>query len=226
MSGGTYHLYSKRIFLLAELNLLFIGIPTLLYFWTPTAILPLLWIFAAGCGALLLKDPHFDRTELWRSTALGRDGSSMVRQVAAGGAVLTAAVYLFAPDLLFSLARQKPVLWILILLLYPLLSVYPQELIYRTYFFHRYRTLLPDRRLMILVNALLFGYMHIIFQNWIAVGLTAIGGVLFAVTYERSRSTLLVSIAHSLFGGLIFTLGLGQFFYIGTISTISSSFRL
>jgi hypothetical protein len=62
--------------------------------------------------------------------------------------------------------------------------------------------------------------MHIIFHNWIAVILTVFGGMLFAVTYYRSRSTIMVSIEHALFGGLMFTIGLGQFFYIGGISSV------
>lgn len=70
---------------------------------------------------------------------------------------------------------------------------------------------------MITVNALLFGYLHIIYYNWIAVLLTIMGGFLFAWMYERTRSTLLLSIAHALYGDLLFTLGLGTYFYNGTM---------
>lgn len=37
-------------------------------------------------------------------------------------------------------------------------------------------------------------------------------GVLFAWTYERTRSTLAVSVEHALFGCWMFTVGLGSFF--------------
>jgi membrane protease YdiL (CAAX protease family) len=77
--------------------------------------------------------------------------------------------------------------------------------------------LFPNKLVFYALNAFCFGYMHIIFHNWVAVVLTIIGGFLFAVTYNKTRSTLLVSIEHSLFGCLIFTIGLGEFFYKGTV---------
>jgi len=150
----------------------------------------------------------------------------MLIQFAFFGVGLFAIVYFFSPDLLFSLVKKKPLIWLLVMFLYPVFSVYPQELIYRAYFFHRYRSLFPNKWRLIAVNALLFGYTHIIFQNWIAVGLTAAGGILFAVTYDRSKSTLLVSVMHSIFGCLIFTLGLGQFFYIGTVASIPPHLKI
>jgi len=142
----------------------------------------------------------------------------MLGRFAACGGALAALVYFCAPHLLLDLPRQRPAIWLLIVLLYPLLSVYPQELIYRTYFFHRYDTLFPRKWLLLTFSALTFGYGHIVYHNWIAVGLAAAGGATFVVTYERSRSTLLVSIEHSLFGCLLFTLGLGRFFYSGHFS--------
>jgi CAAX protease family protein len=46
-----------------------------------------------------------------------------------------------------------------------------------------------------------------------AIPLAAVAGLLFASTYERSRSTLLVSIEHALYGDVVFTVGLGSLFY-------------
>jgi uncharacterized protein len=56
----------------------------------------------------------------------------------------------------------------------------------------------------------------VIFGNWIAVALCAIGGLLFAFTYQNSGSLLLTCIDHALFGNFLFTIGLGQFFYHGS----------
>ncbi len=210
---GHFQTKSKnQFFLWVELFGLFVVVPALLYFWTPLFILPILWMIALWCGWILLKDQTFDRTNLWRAAELIVKGKSMLKQFTVISVLLFALVYFWAPDLLFSLVMQKPLLWLLILFLYPLLSAYPQELVYRAYFFYRYRPLFPGRWPFIISNALLFGYMHIIFHNWIAVSLTSIGGVLFALMYERSSSTLLVFIAHSLYGCLLFTLGLGPFF--------------
>ena len=58
--------------------------------------------------------------------------------------------------------------------------------------------------------------------------LATIGGLLFAATYERRRSTLLVSIEHGLYGDFIFTVGLGGLFYnvhraLAAVSPVRSS---
>ena len=197
--------------------------PTVLYFLPLLPILPILWVFAFLCFTILKRDSGFNRANLWRVSTFS--GNWMFISIRFGilSVFLFVSVYWIAPDLLFSLIRKKPILWILIILLYPVLSVYPQELIYRTYFFHRYSALFPQRWVLIAMNALLFGYMHIIFHNWVAVLATLIGGAFFATTYHRSRSTFLVSMEHALYGCLIFTVGLGQFFYIGTVATISKS---
>ena len=215
----------KPIFVLLEFFLLFVGVPAIMYLLPLLPILPVLWMFAFLCHLVLIRDSRFDRSKLWRISAFSSGGPSVIFRFGIYASVLCALVYFFAPDLLFGLIKQKPMLWLLIIFLYPVLSVYPQELIFRTYFFHRYGRLFPRKWLLIAVNALLFGYMHIIFHNWIAVLLTVVGGLFFAVTYHRYHSTLLVSAEHALFGCLIFTIGLGRFFYIGGIPTISQTLR-
>ena len=50
-----------------------------------------------------------------------------------------AAVWLLAPDHLFDLPRQRPWLWLAVMVFYPLVSVYPQELVFRAFVLQRYR---------------------------------------------------------------------------------------
>jgi membrane protease YdiL (CAAX protease family) len=38
---------------------------------------------------------------------------------------------------------------------------------------------------------------------------TFIGGILFAYTYQKTKSTLLVSIEHAIYGCWLFTVGMG-----------------
>jgi membrane protease YdiL (CAAX protease family) len=45
--------------------------------------------------------------------------------------------------------------------------------------------------------------------------LTTAGGLLFAFTYLRSRSTLLVAAEHALYGDFVFTVGIGGMFVNG-----------
>ena len=100
------------------------------------------------------------------------------------------------------------------MLLSPLLSVCPQEFLYRAFFFERYQPLFGSGRGMIAASSLAFSFVHIIFGNWIAVGLCCLGGLLFSPTNAPALS-LLACIDHALFGNLVFTIGLGQFFHHG-----------
>ena len=102
------------------------------------------------------------------------------------------------------------------MVLYPLLSVYPQELFFRAFFFHRYRRLFGQGMATVVASALLFGFVHIVFGNWISILLSSVGGMLFARTYFHSGSLALTCIEHALYGNFIFTIGLGEFFFHGT----------
>ncbi len=68
-----------------------------------------------------------------------------------------------------------------------------------------------------LVSGIGFGFAHIVFDNWVAPALCAIGGLIFAHTYRRTRSLALASFEHALYGDLVFTLGLGRYFYHGAV---------
>lgn len=127
-------------------------------------------------------------------------------------------MWLWAPaGQLFDLPRTQPRLWLGILAFYPLFSVYPQELVYRALFFARYRPLFSSARATAAASAAAFGFVHIVFQNWPAVLLTLLGGWLFADTYARTYSLRLVWLEHALYGGLMFTVGLGRYFYHGSV---------
>lgn len=130
---------------------------------------------------------------------------------------LTMFVLVFKPELFLALLLSNPWLWLAVILFYPLFSAFVQEILFRNFFFHRYAKLFKKRPLsLITANALVFAYVHIVFENWLAVVLTFFGGFLFAHTYLKSRSTLLSAIEHSLYGDLLYILGLGYYFYHGT----------
>ena len=112
-------------------------------------------------------------------------------------------------DELFNVLRTKPFLWLVILFIYTLFSVYPQEILYRTFFFQRYKIFIQDDKLFIFLNAIIFSIGHLFFKNTLVIVLTFLGGLLFASTYNRTKSTLLVSIEHALYGCWLFTVGMG-----------------
>lgn len=206
-----------RLFLLAlEFLAVFAGLPLLIYFRRlPNLPIPYLLVVALIAFLLLRADHAFPIAQLtswgnyrpFLATILIRDAICLL--------FLSLGVYLFAPDLLFSLLERSPLLWLAIVILYPLVSVYPQELFYRAFFFHRYQPLFGSGWGMIVASALAFGFVHIIFRNWIAVALCIIGGFLFSWTYQTSGSLLLAGLDHAIFGDFIFTIGLGQFFFHG-----------
>ncbi len=206
----------RSVFLAMEFAAVFVIFPLLVYYrWIPNLPIPYLLFIALLAFLLLWRDPAFNVSQLASWGKAGAFLSKILIRDAVCLVGLGMAVYLLAPQLLFSLIRSSPRIWVLIFLLYPLVSVYPQELLYRAFFFHRYERLFGRGWGMMVASAMAFGFVHIIFGNWVAVGLCAIGGLLFSVTYQTSGSFLLACLDHAIFGNFIFTIGLGRFFYHG-----------
>ena len=210
----------------AELVILFGVAPASLAVVSAKAVIPLVVVGAVIVLLVLFLDRSFDRRSLVRLRAPDSAASSWGPRLEVGRVVgiwlaaivlLTPAVALATPDEFLQMPRQRPRLWVAIMLFYPLLSVYPQEVIFRSFFFHRYAPILGRSAHMIAVNALAFGLAHAMFRNGIAVGMTTVGGALFAWTYARTRSLPLVSLEHALYGCFIFTVGLGEYFYTGAV---------
>lgn len=124
--------------------------------------------------------------------------------------VTTLFVWITDKDALFTVLLNKPKMWVAILIIYSTLSVYPQELLYRTFFFQRYRSLITNDKFFLFLNAVFFALGHIFFKNALVIVLTFIGGLLFAYTYRNTNSTVLVSIEHAIFGSWLFTVGMGN----------------
>lgn len=214
-----------RLWRTAELAAVFGGVPLLLLAAGERLHPILVAVAVAGIvGVALLRDRTFDRGSLWRSAALRGHWKHLVLSFAAAAAGLAFLLAWLAPDKLFWLPRHRPVLWAVVMVAYPVLSVYPQEIIYRAFFFHRYRPLFGEGRAMIVASAVAFGFMHVLFRNWIAVILTLVGGLAFAHRYGRSRSLLLTALEHALYGQWIFTVGLGEYFLAGTLRLAGEAF--
>jgi hypothetical protein len=199
--------------------------------------LPTLALFTLACLALLLLDRSFPKRRLWNARAALPALPWIFARFAAGAALLTAFTWQLEPGAplrawaeahrlgggwpgggptLFGFPRQHPAFWAIIMVFYPVASVWPQEVLYRAFFFHRYGRILPRRWLRVAVSGLAFGFMHIVFMNPVAPTLCLLGGLLFARTYSRTHSVLAASVEHALYGCWVFTVGLGSFFYGGT----------
>lgn len=126
------------------------------------------------------------------------------------GIITTVFVWITDKTQLFNVLLNKPIKWLFILFVYSFFSVYPQELIYRTFFFKRYRPLFKNTGLLIFINAILFSLAHLLFNSGLVLFLTFLGGALFALTFKKTESTLLVSIEHAIYGCWLFTVGMGS----------------
>ncbi len=181
-------------------------------------IIPQLLLMTALCLVLLWRDPTFDRRRLlawpeqWRPCLL-RIGLLLIL----GGAGVWVMASLLPGVAPFGLPREQPILWLAVLLLYPLFSALPQELIFRVFLFHRYRALFRKPWSLPLASAGVFALAHLVLGNWVALLLSLAGGLLFAYTYAKTQSLMLTTLEHGLWGNWLFTLGMGSYFYGGHI---------
>ena len=170
--------------------------------------------------AIILLVLVFDRTfslrrELSRGFSLAQLASILAVFAVGGGNVAT-YVAEYHPALFLEFPRNRPDVYLRIMLLYPLMSVAVQELVYRTFFFHRYGVLFGGAWwLAILLNGVLFGIGHVVIGTPLAVYGTMATGTLFAWRYVMTRSFWAVFIEHTLWGALVFTVGLGRYFFTG-----------
>lgn len=202
----------RAILLCLELLAVFVAVPVSLRFvHLGRGKLAILLAVSIACLALLLRDRTFDRRELGGGRLLRREGRGIaLRSLAAAAIVAGVLVARGAPFL--GLPRDHPRLWLVILGFYPLLSAWPQELLYRTFFFHRYAGLL-GRRGTIAASGVAFALLHVVFVDPIAMALTLPMGLVLAHRYAEHRRLAPVWVEHALYGWAVFTLGLGSAFF-------------
>lgn len=211
---------SFRPLLVVELIVIFLLVPLSVWSqWLPVPLIIIpLYVLAAYAVVWLLVRKQQNANQLWFGESVSLEKAAL-KLIAIRFVFVVAltwlVIYVFYPEKLFMLPAQHPVIWLLIMVLYPLLSVIPQEVLYRSFFFARYAELFPGKNIMVIASTLFFVFMHIVFSNGIAILGTLIGGYFFADTYSRTRSLRVVCLEHSLYGYVIFTLGLGEFFVFG-----------
>lgn len=198
---------------------IFMIIPFLLWLRvvdTPLILIPV-YIFCLPATVWLARKYGWSTFTFWSGDrrAERRQLRTIVRRFPLITVLLVTVLLVGYPDHLFDMPRNMTLFWLLLMVVYPLFSVYPQELLYRAFFLHRYQSLFSNQRHLLLLNAVLFGWMHVVFHNALAVVYTLVAGVLFADTYHKTRSLRLTCLEHALYGMLIFTLGYGQAFLFG-----------
>lgn len=206
----------RNAYLLGEFVLLFGGAPLLiLYARDRLAMLMTLWIGALLIAFFLHRQRRKNPGTAFNWTGFRKGVAAILLRFAVLAPLITLAAWWFHPGDILSLPRERTALWLQIMLFYPLLSVWPQEVIYRSFIYHRYAPLFGTGKAYIAASTITFGYMHILFLNWVAIVMTLIGGFLFASDFQRNKSLALTCLEHSLYGCLVFTIGLGAYFYVG-----------
>jgi hypothetical protein len=214
-----------RLFRGLEFFLLFVLVPGGLVVWHGESDIPFFPVLLGMFLVTLLlgrRDPEVSFRWAAEGVSLQKQLRRLLpRFVLVGlGVLLITAV--FYPELLFRLPRRNPRVWMLVMVLYPLLSVAPQEVMFRSFFVPRYRHLFGNGLRMLILNALIFAWAHVFFHNMVAPLLSLVAGALLADTWQKTRDFRLVCIEHALYGQMVFTSGIGWFFYTGSTRAIES----
>jgi len=201
---------TNRTYLIAEVIVLFLVVPIILVLPIPVlaklipALIGLIYAVVKMIqqGVFKRKDFFFWNKEFSWKTILIRTAVILISSML--------FVWFFYPEKLFGIVFSKPGLWIGIFFIYGFASVIPQEIVYRSFFLERYKTLFSNPWLMLLVNAVAFSLAHLFLKNWLVLGMTFAGSFMFTLTYQKSRSLLITCIEHAFYGWILFTVGLGE----------------
>jgi len=198
----------------SECIAVFAGVPAILGLQLVSVPVLALPLFMVTIPAVLWLGRHYGyTTELFWVAERQHERQHVrfvVQRFAISSLLLLAIAWLMIPERLFDLPRQQPAFWWLFLLVYPVFSVYPQELLYRGFFFRRYASLVSDQRWLILLNAVLFSWSHIVFHSLVALLYTLVGSLYFAHTYRKTGSLRLACLEHALYGILLVSIGHGR----------------
>lgn len=202
-------------YLWLEFISIFGGLPLIVYIVRDRGVMfAALWLGALlGLHALRHRNGSFDYRKEWNWPAARAGFRSVLQRFLPVAVLLTLFTVVHDGERLLSFPLERPHVWLMVMLLYPLLSVWPQEMLFRSFLMQRYTPIFSTSASLAVASAAAFGFAHIVFNNWIAVVFCLVGGWLFADTYRRHRSLALVCIEHALYGCFIFTIGLGWYFY-------------
>jgi hypothetical protein len=208
----------KNVWLRVEFAAIFVIAPIMMaVFLPPTWLFPILFGVTA-VGFVLL---HFTIGFVWRSLSERADEVDLILCalfIAATAVTCFVVMWLFQRDMMFVLVRERPIVLVFIIVLYPVLSALPQELVYRVLYFERYADILPkDIKSNLMLNASLFGLAHLMYWHAIPILMTFFGGLVFAYSYKMKLNFLEAWFLHSVAGIILFVFGMGAYFYSGNV---------
>ena len=203
----------KNFWLRVEFLVIFICLPLLGYVYPkyispiPVLIAVLTYVFYLSLRHKKIRKKNIFTFHIHHHKLL----RSIYNRILASLIIMMLAIMFYDHYLIFKMIFKDPLLWLVLLFVYPIFSVIPQEIIFRSFFFTRYKKIFK-RYPMVFMSAASFSFSHIIFENWIAITFTFIGGLYFAISYHQTKSLLIVVIEHSIYGLFLYTIGFGEFF--------------
>ena len=209
----------KRVYLMIEFWVLCLLIPTLIIVntWAP---MMFTFLWGAALYAFFIYRRHFFTTWRafwsWESVTWDNLKPILIRWGLASLGMYGFMVW-YDPDRLFGIFYRSPEFIPFLMVAYPVLSALPQEFIFCSFFFKRYEHYFGSGRAMVIASALVFAYAHVLYINPVAPTLGLLAGLIFADTYAKTKSLALVTIEHGLYGNSLFLIGLGWYFYSGSV---------
>lgn len=201
-----------KLQLIIELIVIYICGP-LLYFTgiLKTSFIPLL-LFISICSVIIMKrDKRFDFYKVFSLPKKYDELKNIFLIFIPLALLIVGYMFIFKREDLFRFPVENTKVWFSVLIFYPLISVIPQGILFRSFFFYRYSSLIKNKNFKIILNAILFSFAHIFFKNHMAILLTFIGGWLFAWRYTRTGKFFHTCFEHALYGLWVFTSGMGEY---------------
>ena len=192
-----------------EFFFIFLIIPSTIFF-LDSSIIIFLTLYLVSILSLVIL--YFDKTFLFTSLKKKIDWKFVIIFSVVFFFLGFFYVLLLDKNLLFIFPKTNFKLWLIVIFIYPFLSVIPQELVYRVFFFQRYFPNINRFYFPVFLNLVVFAYGHLVFSNMHAIIITAIVSPIFTYAYLK-KSFLTCVILHTLGGQIIFTLGLGKYFF-------------
>jgi len=212
----------KQVYLGIEFFVLFFGVPLIVFLYSEIIhpsilILPVLvFIFL-----ILRSNKDFKAKELVFLKPSRADLRNNAIIIVISSLLIFAGVCLFQRERLFDLPKGNIVVWGILCTFYPVFSAYGQEIIYRTFLFRRYASLFRKDWALVLASGITFSFVHIVYYSPVSIILTLIAGLYLAQQYARTRSVLFTAILHGIMGIIIFTVGLGEYFWLDMYDRIN-----
>mgnify|MGYP000386019051 CR=1 FL=1 len=131
----------KKFWLRVEFLFLFVAIPLLINFY-PHTFHPFLFLGLVLVYILFLN-LRLKKMRKKRIFAFYHHHRQLLpdiyRRVIASLAVIIIFIIIYDHYLMFNMIKKDPWTWLMLIALYPILSVIPQEIVYRSFFFARYK---------------------------------------------------------------------------------------